>query len=107
MGRQRKPEADYAPIYCPGCGKEIYQLVSLQIKCPVGWRNLSKAGIRSPKVQVQAAFWDEATWFCDCGLVLEFAESRRKAQLKGAIRRRPSVKWGPRIRHTKFASEEK
>ena len=68
MPRERhKPEDDYTPVACPTCGEEIFQRVKLVVLCPVGWRNLSKEGIRSRKVQIESASWDDSRWFCGCG----------------------------------------
>ena len=107
--RVGKPEDSYVPFFCPGCKVEPYQTVTLQIKCPVGWRDLSKHGIRSRKVKIEAAFWDEASWHCNCGLMQEFMERREQVSLQkqSTLRRKPGTKWTPRVKRAIHRSEER
>ena len=63
---RRKTDDSYEPVVCKQCAQEIYQLVSLVIRCPLGWQNLSKEGLRNKAVAVQGAQWSDTQWFCGC-----------------------------------------
>jgi hypothetical protein len=64
--KKRKAEDDYEPVRCGSCEEEIYQQVQVTVKCPMGWKNLSKDGIRDKRVQIVGAVWGDSQWFCGC-----------------------------------------
>lgn len=56
-------------IKCPKCqSSDLSVYVKTVIKIPPRYfSRLSKKAIKDKDVQLQYAFWDEATWFCKCG----------------------------------------
>lgn len=66
--RVRRYNDDYEPILCKQCGEEVYQVVNLEIRAPLGWNNLSKMGLRSNRIQIIGASYDASHWTCGCGV---------------------------------------
>jgi len=104
---RRKPiDHDYTPINCDRCNEPFEIRVNVTIRAPLGWKNLSKDGIRSRHVSVEAADWDLAQFFCGCTTAAPFSDyvpqpdPNRKSdeQLKLEARcpvkgRRPGLRW--------------
>lgn len=44
----------------------MYQTVELVIKAPLGWKCLTKEGLRDTRVQVLGAHFGDTRWFCGC-----------------------------------------
>jgi len=61
-----KPDRGYDPIICKKCKQELYYLVSVVVKCPMGWKDLTKNGLRYKAVQVVGAKWGDTQFFCGC-----------------------------------------
>jgi len=61
-----KVDTSYAPVICKDCGEELYHLVDVVVKCPMGWKDLTKNGMRYKQVQVVGAKWEGSQWFCGC-----------------------------------------
>jgi hypothetical protein len=63
--------------------------INLTIRAPLGWKNLSKDGIRSKHVTVESADWDLAQFFCGCE-----SPTKPKAPVRGPrTGRRPGKRW--------------
>jgi hypothetical protein len=104
---RRKPiDHDYTPINCERCGEPFEIRVNLTIRAPLGWKNLSKDGIRSRFVSVESADWDLAQFFCACTTAPRMSTRNRQPdpnrksdeQLKLEARcpvkgRRPGKRW--------------
>lgn len=58
----------YEPIICPQCDEEVYQRVTLEIQCPLGWNDLTKKGLRSNQVSIIGASHAAAHWVCGCAI---------------------------------------
>jgi len=89
--KKNKPQDAYEPIRCQTCGEEIYQRVQVTVKCPLGWRNLSKDGIRSSKVTVLGAYWNDIQWFCGCTPVAP--PKNALAEVTDRRLKRPGSRW--------------
>lgn len=46
----------------------MYQTVELVIKAPMGWKCLTKEGLRDKRVQILGAHHGDTRWFCGCEL---------------------------------------
>jgi len=55
-----------ARILCEKCETEIYQLVDVTMRCPLGWQSLTKDSIRDDHVSVMGVKWNDTQWFCQC-----------------------------------------
>lgn len=80
------PNLDYDPVHCKKCGDELYNLVSVVVKCPMGWKNLTKDGIRHKAVQVVGVKWDDTQFFCGC----EYEPPRRS---RNSITYKAGQRW--------------
>jgi hypothetical protein len=110
---RRKPiDHDYTPINCERCGEPYEIRVNLTIRAPLGWKNLSKDGIRSRHVSIESADWDLAQFFCACVTapgfsplktdaekaetkrIAEERERRLKLEARSPLKgRRPGQRW--------------
>jgi len=63
---RRKTTDSYEPVVCKKCKQELFQLVSVVVRCPLGWHNLTKEGLRHRSVSIQGAQWEDTQWFCGC-----------------------------------------
>lgn len=74
----------YSPLLCKDCGQEIYQTVTIEVKIPLGWHDLTKNGMRNEKVTFLGARWEQAIEHCGC----EPRLPGRKQVVRGPLRRR-------------------
>lgn len=54
---------------CASCGKEVRQIVKVDISIPVEMKTLSKTNIKSKDVQLISADWGKAKTVCSFGCV--------------------------------------
>jgi len=66
---------------CPRCKRDgMREIVRQTLLIPVGWRNLSKAGIRSGKVELWGVDWSNAVVICmSCGWRSDMKRGRKKS----------------------------
>lgn len=68
MPRSHSVDDDFPPILCNKCHQEIRETVHVAVQIPVGWRNLTKIGLRSRRILIQAVDWEPRQISCGCGL---------------------------------------
>ncbi len=44
----------------------MFQTLAIIIRAPMGWKCLTKEGIRDKRVQILGAQHEDARWFCGC-----------------------------------------
>ena len=54
LKRYRQHIKHYEPVYCEDCKEELFQVVSLEVRIPLGFRNLSKVGLISSCVNLRS-----------------------------------------------------
>lgn len=47
----------------------MFQTLAIVIRAPMGWKCLTKEGLRDRRVQILGAQHEDAQWFCGCELV--------------------------------------
>lgn len=89
-------KTDILSIRCPRCKKaDLRQFVDVFVQCSAGNRKLSKAGLRSPDVEVWGVSWDTACYFCprhECG----YNESLLQKSLERRDQRIRELEWAVR-----------
>jgi hypothetical protein len=83
----------YTPIICKKCKEEIYQVVDVTVRCPLGWQYLTKTAIRNDCVAIQGVKWEDTQWFCGC-------ETSRPSPSRDRRVGRPGVRWNKGMKPT-------
>ena len=85
------PEDDYEPVICKKCKEEIYQTVALVVRAPMGWKCLTKEGLRNRRIQILGAQYEDTQWSCGCDPVE--APAKKKALLTDRRLRPAGQRW--------------
>ena len=85
-----KTEIDYEPVYCKQCKEEIFQLVSVEVLAPLGFRSFTKNSLKHALVKVQGAKFEMSMWVCGCKVIPP------KSRIKDARPQSPRRKKAPK-----------